>query len=451
MKNSINIYERWNNKAIFRMIWPLIVERVLVAMVGIADTAMVSPLGAYAVSGVSIVDSLNVLFLDLFLALATGGAVVVSQYLGRDDRKNGSLAARQLLYFVAFMSILVMIVLLVFHEQLLHLIYGHMEEDVMEAAGIYFRITVMGYPLLALYHAAAALFRSMGISRVGMSITFIGNIMNLIGNYVMIYVWKWGVAGAAWSTFFTHMASAAVILVLLYVGHRDINIYGIAKIKLNKGIISSILRVALPNSMEGSMFQFGKLALARLASTFGTAAMAGHAIANNIISVGNLPGVAVGMAMLTIVGQCIGAGDHTAARHYVKKLMKIAYAIMSSFNLMMLLILPFLLKLFQLSDESMKVAQLCGSIFCAAAIFIWIPAYCLPNALRAAGDGKYTMLSAGFAMWSARVGIAYLLAYVFHIDIVCVWIAMVCEWVVRGTFFSLRWRSRKWEKKSVIT
>ncbi|MDR1446188.1 MAG: MATE family efflux transporter [Treponema sp.] len=434
-----------------RLLWPLIIDQILIVLIGIIDTVMVAHLGDAAVGGVSLVDSINVLVVNVFSALTTGGAVVCSQYLGRRNPSQASASAKQLVYITILIS--GALVLLMFPGRLLvlKLIYGHIDPGIMKEAEIYFFFTILSYPFIALYLAGAALFRTMGNSRVGMWISFLINVLNAVGNAVFIYLCGWGVAGAAAATLISRFVAALVIMYLLAnLKEAPINIRGMYPVRILPSIIKSILKVAVPNGIEGATFQVGKLALAQLVSTFGAAAIAGNAVGNIFMTMGNLPGIAIAQAMIPVVGQSVGAGDFEGAKRYTKKLMFYSYVAMISFNTLNLLSMPLVFKLFAMSAESLAYGRLFGTIFCTAAMVFWIPAYGLPFALRAAGDAKYTMIVSAIAMWVVRVGVAYLLAYAFGVGAVCVWISMVCEWLVRGGGYIARWKSGKWQEKRII-
>jgi putative MATE family efflux protein len=441
----------WNNRALFNMIWPLMVEQVLAVTMGAADTAMVSSVGEFAISGVNIVDNINNLLIIAFVALCTGGAVVVSQYIGRRDTGNARLAARQLVYVVTAVSLIIMVITLVIRRPLISFIYGNIEDDVMTAAVIYLMITAFSYPMLAIYNACAALFRSIGNSKVTMRIALFVNILNIGGNALFIFVFRLGVVGAALSTLISRTVAAVVLTVMLILNTRDpISLAGIFKIKIVRSMIRNILNVGIPSGLESSMFQVGRLLTQRIFTVFGTAAIAGNAIASVVNSFSFMPGNAYSMVLLTVVGQCVGAGDYAAARKNTAKIMKLSYITIIAMNLLVYIFLEQVVGLFSLSGEAHDFAMSFLRVHCISMAIGWAMSFGLPNALRAAGDARFVMVAASISMWTVRVSFAYLLTYVFGVGPLGVWIAMGCDFISRGTSYLVRWKSGKWEKKRVI-
>ena len=443
---------QWSNKMLLALIGPLVIEQLLAVTIGMADTVMVTSVGEAAVSGISLVDSINVLLITAFSALATGGAVVVSQYIGRRDTKNASLAARQLVYSIVIVSVVVMVFALVYRRWLLQLIYGHIAEDVMRNAEIYFFLSALSYPFLAIYNAGAALFRSIGNSKISMFTAILVNLINISGNALLIYCFGWGVDGAATASLVSRAVAAFIVLWLLLKDKVGaISLQGLFQFKFSFPIIRSILKIGIPNGLENSMFLIGKLMTARIVSSFGTSAIAGNAIASILSTFANLSGSAVGLALITVVGQCVGARDYSGARHYTKKLMKVTYVAVGISCLLIILLAKPMIGLFNLSEEAASTAYQCAMLFCVCAILFWPPSFTLPNALRAAGDARYTMTVSMFSMWIFRIGFSFLLAIYFQQGVLGVWMAMVLDWIVRCIFFILRWKGNKWQTKKVIS
>jgi putative MATE family efflux protein len=443
--------EKWNNKALFRLLWPLVIEQVLALTMGAADTVMVSSVGEHAVSGVNIVDNINNLLIIAFIALATGGAVVASQYIGRRDSKNASLAARQLVYVASAVSVVIMLFTLALRRPIISLIYGRVESEVMEAAAVYFLITAFSYPMLAIYNACAALFRAVGNSRVPMRIALLVNIINIGGNAFFIFGLKIGVAGAALSTLISRTAAAAVLMGMLIFNRRlPITLAGLHKIELIRTMMRSILNVGIPSGLENSMFQIGRLLTQRIFTGFGTYAIAANAISSVVNSFSFMPGMAYGMALITIVGQCVGAGDYAGAKRYTAKVMKIAYVTVFIINVLIYIFMDPLIGLFSLSEEAHRLAKVFLQVHCVSMVIGWTFSFALPNALRAAGDARYVMVVASISMWTVRVSAAYFLTYVLKLGPLGVWIAMGLDFVSRGSFYLARWRSGKWQQKKVI-
>jgi putative MATE family efflux protein len=449
--DSSFISEKWDNKALFHLIWPLVVEQLLAVTMGAVDTIMVSSIGEFAISGVNIIDNINNLFIIAFMALCTGGAVVVSQYIGRRDPENAGLASRQLLYITGAVSLVIMGIILPLRKPIITLLYGNVAADVMKAAAVYFLITALSYPFLAIYNACAALFRAAGNSAVTMRIALLVNVLNVGGNALFIFVFKIGVAGAALSTLLSRIAAAAILTVMLIRTRKGpISLAGIHKIKLARTMVKNILNVGIPSGLENSMFQIGRLLTQRIFTVFGTSAFAANAVAGVINSFSFMPGMAYSMALLTIVGQCVGAGDYKAAKRYTVKIMKLAFLTIFIVNLGVYLSMDGLISLFQLSDDAHRMAKTFLRVHCISMVLGWAFSFALPNALRAAGDAKFVMIAATVSMWTIRVSAAYILTFLLGVGPLGVWLAMGGDFFVRGACYLLRWKGGKWMTKKVI-
>jgi putative MATE family efflux protein len=445
-----NIGERWSGRAIFALLWPLVIEQLLAVTMGAADTIMVGSVGEHAVSGVNIVDNINNLLIIAFTALATGGAVVVSQYIGRGEPDNSRLASKQLLYIVTVIALVVTAPVLPLRRLIVRLLYGRLEEEVMAAAAVYFLITAASYPFLAVYNANAALFRAVGNSRIPMLTALLVNVLNIGGNALFVFVFRIGVAGVALSTLVSRAAAALLTFLLLLRGGGAVSLAGITRVRFSRPVTRSILRVGVPGGLENSMFQIGRLLTQRIFPVFGTAAMAGNAIAGVINSFSFMPGSAFGLALLTVVGQCVGAGDFEEAKRQTARIMKMAFLTILVMNSLIFLFMEGLVGLFHLSSPAHDYAMAFLRVHCVSMAAGWTMSFVLPSALRAAGDARYVMIAAAVSMWTVRVSAAYLLTYAAGIGPLGVWLAMGADFLVRGACYHLRWVRGKWRTKKVI-
>ena len=444
--------ERWNNRALFALLWPLIIDQILAVTMGAADTIMVNKLGEYAVSGVNIIDNINNLFIIGITALCTGGAVVVSQYIGRGEPGKSRDASKQLLYITTLLSLFIMLVAIILRRPMITLFYGKIEQDVFDSAVVYFLITALSYPFLAVYNANAALFRAAGNSKVPMWIAMLANVINIGGNAFLIYTMNLGVAGAALSTLLCRITAAIITTVLLNrKTDSPVSLSQMTKVRLQMPLIRSILNIAVPSGLETSMFQIGRLLTQRIFPVFGTGVMAANAIASVFNSFSFMPGMAFSMAIITIVGQCIGAGDYEEAKKQTRKIIKYTYITLITIGILIYVFMYPLLGLFSLSPASQKMAIIFLRIHCVTMAFVWPISFALPNALKAAGDARWVMISATASMWIVRVSASYLFTFTFGLGPVGVWIAMAVDFVIRGIANTLRWRGGKWQEKKVIS
>ena len=441
----------FTRQALVALLLPLIAEQALSVTIGLADTLMVSSVGEAAVSGVSLVDSFNTLMIQVMSALATGGAVVTSQYIGHREPKNAKAAAAQILFVLASFSLVVAAVVVVGRHAILRGIFGSIDADVMRYAETYFLLSALSYPFIGLYNAGAALFRAQGNSKISMLSSLVMNVINIGGNAVLIYGFGMGVLGAALASLVSRAVSCLVVLWLLQRPACPLRVDGLRALAPNGSLIRRILRVGIPAGIENGMFQIGKLSVSSLTSTLGTAAIAANAVANTASTFLNIPANAVGMAALTVVGQCLGAGEKEQAVYYSRRLLLTAYCGAWVMNLSVILFANrFAISLFNLSPEAQTMALQVMVWFNFVSLFFWPSSFTLPNILRAAGDARFTMAVSILSMWVFRVGFCYVMVLGFHGRLLSIWMGMFLDWVFRSLCFFVRFARGRWMEQSVI-
>lgn len=433
-----------------RLIIPLIFEQILAVLMGMADTVMVASCSEAAVSGVSLIDGINVLLLQLFAALATGGSVVVSQYLGKKDFINAKNSSKQLVFATLFISLLISFACITFRIQIIQLIFGNLDLEVFESAKIYFLITAIGYPFISVFNAGAALFRAIGNAKLSLKCSLMMNATNVIGNAILIYGFNMGVAGAAIATTSSMVLGSVIMIYNLIKQQTAVQIDTITHYRPNFKIIEKIFIIGIPSGLENGMFHVGKLLTAGLIASFGTVAITANAVGNNLSNLACIPEMAIGLAMITVVGRCIGAKEFEQARYYTKYLMKIAFISMIGLNLVMILLLKPILGIYSLSVPTTDLALQIMTMYCIGAMFFVVPAFGLPNALRAAGDVKFTMTVSIIVMWACRIGLSYLFSSTFGLGLIGVWLAMIIDWLFRSIFFYARYRGKAWLTKGLV-
>lgn len=433
----------FTDKQLAALIFPLVVEQILAVSVGMVDTVMVSSVGEAATSGVALIDMINILFINVFAAVATGGAVVASQYLGQRRRDRACESADQLVYLTGAVSVVIMILCILFKRGVLNAIYKGVAPDVMQNAITYLVLSALSYPFLAVYNSCAALFRSMGNSKISMQASIIMNVINVIGDAVLIFVFHWGVAGAATASLISRMT--ACVILLLRLRNRSLDIYIGTSRHINKRMVKQILGIGIPNGIENSIFQLGRILTVSVIALFGTTQLAANAVANNLDGMGVIPGQAMSLAIISVIGRCVGAGDFKQAEYYAKKMLTIAYAVNVFCCAAVMLTLPLTMRLYGLSPEALSLASVLIIIHCSCAIVLWPMSFCMANVLRAANDVKFPMCASIVSMLVFRIGFCYVLALGFGMGVIGVWWAMIADWTVRSACFLWRYVSKKWE------
>lgn len=438
----------FSDRQLVKLILPLVIEQGLTMLVGLCDGIMVSSAGEAAISGVSLVDMINAVVLMLFGSLATGGAVVTSQFIGARKMQDAQKSVGQLTLMSAVLGVAFMVLCFVFAEGLLRLFFGSIDADVMEAGLLYLRITALSFPFIALYNAGAAVFRSMGNSKVSMHVSVLMNIINVGGNALCMLVLKMGVAGVAIPTLLSRAVAAVVILICIGRKKQELYLQGKHLFHIQPDMMRKILRIGIPSACENSFFQLGRVIVVSMIALFGTVQTSANAVASNIDNLACIAGNAVSMAIVTVVGQCVGAGDAEQVNYYIKKLILWCYGLWVINSLPTLIFCRSLIGLYStLSQETADLAFRLVWIHNGLGILMWPLSFALPNALRAASDVKFTMYAGVISMLLVRIGLSWVLCVHFQWGATGVWIAMVLDWVVRISCFLPRVISGKWKRR----
>ena len=440
----------YDTRALLALAIPVIIEQLLSSLMGTVDTMMVSNVSEEALSAVSLVDSINVLVFQVFAALATGGTIICSQYIGFGDNAKANKTARQVVIAVITISMLLTGICCIFRYPILNLIYGDVDAVVMNDSAVYFFITALSFPFLALFNAGSAFCRAAGDSKFPMRVSVISNGINIIGNAILIFVFHMGVAGAAYATLLSRIFCAVVVFWGLRKPDNVIVINNYREFEVDWKLILVILSVGIPSGIENGMFQFGKLAIQSSVATLGTTSMAAQAMTNILELVNSVGAIGVGIAMMTVVGQAIGAGRKEEAKYYIVKMTIIAEIVLVASCILVFAITKPVTILANMTPES---AALCFEMTCYITIVkpvIWIFSFLISYGIRAAGDIKFSMIVSVCTMWLCRVALATYLIRVVGIGILGVWIGMFADWFIRGIIFSIRFISGKWLDKKVI-
>lgn len=435
----------FSNKDLKKLIIPLVLEQALAITVGMADTMMISSVGEAAVSGVSLVDMFNNLIISILAALATGGAVVTSQFIGASKREEACRSAKQLLWINALITVGISLLVIAGHRLILNLFFGRIEEDVMQNAILYLIISALSFPFLAVYNACAALFRSMGNSKITLKVSILMNIINVGGNAVCVFGLKMGVAGVAVPSLISR-AIAALCLYILLKNPANLIHLNRERFRFEWQVIRRILYIGIPSGIENGIFQLGRVIVVSIIAGFGTVQIAANGVANSLDSMGCIVGQGMNLAMITVIGQCVGASDLAQVKYYTKKLLLITYAGTTIINSLILLFLHPILGLYGLGEEATQLAYTLVMIHDGLAMLLWPASFVLPNMLRACNDVRYTMIIAIFSMITFRIGLSLVFGVQMGMGAVGVWLAMLADWIFRVCCFGGRYFKGTWKK-----
>ena len=447
----------FSRKSLVHLIAPLIVEQIFLGTIGITDMLMVAPVGETAISGISLVNSINMLFHSIFSALAAGGGILCTQYLGKGEEKSANLAARQLLVTACSLAVLVMAVCCVGNRMLLHGLFGTAEADVLSEAVTYFYLAAFAYPCIMVFDACGALFRGMGESRIPLFGSTVMCIVNVILNAVFIYGLRWGVFGAGLASLLAKAGGSALLLLFLADGQRQISLRKV-RMRLMDGqnalqrqqMQKNILRLAIPMAMEDGVFHIGKLLVQGVVTSYGTTAIAANAVALTIADVTQMPVYAMGLGLTTVIGQCIGAGEKEQARMYAKKILTVSFAVAALMSASTFIGADVLTRMYRLTDETAAVTRQLIQFHAIICGISWVFAFNIPCVLRAASDVNFILIVSVFSMWTFRVGCSYLFRELLEVGVLSVWMAMGLDWIFRAAVYLWRLHGRTWTEKKFI-
>lgn len=450
-KNKIDrSHYLFDNKALVTLIIPLVIEQLLAVLVGMADSIMIASVGESAVSGVSLVDNIMVLLINIFAALATGGAVVAGQYLGQRRKEDACKASTQLIWFITICAVGITGIVYLGRSFILHGVFGQIEADVMGHANTYLLIVTASIPFMALYNGGAAVFRAMGNSKVSMQVSIVMNIINVTGNAILIYGFHRGTEGVAIPTLISRMVAAILIIALLCNQDRTLHIEKTLRYRIDWAMVKRVLRIGVPNGLENSMFQLGKILVLSLVSTFGTFAIAANAVSNSVALFQILPGMAISLAVTTVISRCVGAGDYEQVKYYTKKLMMITYVAMWCANAIIFFTLPFIMRVYNLSALTARTTEEILIFHSISCMIIWPISFTLPGTFRASGDVKFSMIASIVSMWIFRIAFSYILGKYLDMGVFGIWVAMVIDWCFRSICFLLRYKGGRWKRGAVV-
>lgn len=447
MSNSVRLFSQ---RDIFKLFVPLMAELALTLMVGVIDSIMVSGVSEAAVSGVSLIDTIFQLLIYIFAAFGTGGAVVAGQYLGAKKNTEACDTANQLVWFSAIISVGIMLLIYLVRPILLGHVFGTLSSEVYHHANNYLLVVALSIPALSIYESGAAIFRTMGNSKITMFLAALMNIINFLGNTVLIYACKLEVTGSAISTVISRYIAAAIMIGLLMGSNHILHIKKTLSYHPNKFLIRRILSIGIPNGVENGLFQAGKIILASLVASFGTSSIAANAICQTISSIQVIPGSAMQLVATTIIARCIGAQDEKQAIYYNRIMIIMSYVVLLLFCGILWFLLPIILPWYHLSNETVILTRQMLFVHTLAAMLIWSLSFVLPASMRAAGDVRFIMIMSIISMWIFRIGAAYFLSYPLKFGALGIWIAMLCDWMFRAIIFSFRWHSGKWKNRKII-
>ena len=438
----------YSNKNLLYLFIPLVIEQGLEYLVGFADSLMVAKVGEAAVSGVSLVDFVMALLISIFTALATGGGAITGQYLGSKKDNEANQSALQMMKVTFYLSIVITLIIFVFKNSILHLLFGSISSDVYHHAMKSLNVVVLSIPFLAIYNGGAAIFRTMNNSKLPMQIMLAMNIVNVIGNALCVFILKMGVEGIAIPTLVSRVGAA--LLILYFSKKTTIHLSQLMNIKINRNMIEKILNIGIPFGIENSMFYLGRLIVLSIVSLFGTASIAANSVGGTLVMFQVLPGTAINLGLTSIISRCIGANDYDQAKYYTKKINRWMHISFIISTVIILLLMPLIMSFYNLSSRATSYVWQIIILHGIMMTLIWPYGYMLPIIFRSSGDAKFPMIVSIISMVICRILFSYILAVIFNMGMMGTWYAMFLDWIVKAIIYTYHYIKGKWMNYQVV-
>ena len=438
----------YSNKNLLYLFIPLVIEQGLEYLVGFAVSLMVAKVGEAAVSGVSLVDFVMALLISIFTALATGGGAITGQYLGSKKDNEANQSALQMMKVTFYLSIVITLIIFVFKNSILHLLFGSISSDVYHHAMTYLNVVVLSIPFLAIYNGGAAIFRTMNNSKLPMQIMLAMNIVNVIGNALCVFILKMGVEGIAIPTLVSRVGAA--LLILYFSKKTTIHLSQLMNIKINRNMIEKILNIGIPFGIENSMFYLGRLIVLSIVSLFGTASIEANSVGGTLVMFQVLPGTAINLGLTSIISRCIGANDYDQAKYYTKKINRWMHISFIISTVIILLLMPLIMSFYNLSSRATSYVWQIIILHGIMMTLIWPYGYMLPIIFRSSGDAKFPMIVSIISMVICRILFSYILAVIFNMGMMGTWYAMFLDWIVKAIIYTYHYIKGKWMNYQVV-
>jgi len=442
--------EHLNYRQVIAIIIPLFFDQLFNGIISMLNTAMISSSGTAAVAAVSMVDSLNVIMLNIFIGIATGGTVIVAQYYGAGKAESVTKAAGNAVAAVIFSAVIISIVLTGFHDSVLTLLFKSAEPDVFANAKIYLIGSALSYPFVSVIDAISGVLRGIGNSKSYFWLSLIKNGSNLLFNIIFLKIFNFGIIGLILSIILSRFLGMCCAFIYIRLLNRQIVLHFRDLLKIDCKMLRRIMFIGIPSAGEQVFFNAGKLITQSFIVTMGTGALAINAICNSLMVLMETGGLGLSLAIVTVVGISLGHGDYKSAKKYVRVFLILGSISVALTCLIMLPLLSPLIGFFspepQLLPEIMRICYICS----VTTPLFWCLSFVSPAALRAAGDGRFVLVSSLISMWTLRVVLGYVLGIVFKLGILGVWLAMFIEWVLRGLMYNIRLMGKKWLSHKLI-